>query len=381
MSFNKSEIKERRIHTTDSDFSTPVNFPRAIALTSSGNKAYVSLAGTNAIMGINLSNPENPRLLGFWAVGDNPRGIVISHDNKVAYVMNYLSRDISIIDLADTVSYPEIARITTTSETLEADLLQGKIIFNNANDPRISRLGWMSCASCHLDGGVDGTSWITPEGLRQTMPLWNLAGTEPLHISATRDEVQDFEGDIETLMNGVGFASGPANRLLGEPNAHTASDLDALATFVLTGIRVPHAPKVNEKLLDKGRKTFAKVGCISCHSGESWTISHLPAEVGTLAPDGKEEVTETLHDVGTYNPTTDVLGENGFDIPTLLGLHATAPYLHDGSAKTLADVLDNSEHITQELNQKEREDLVVFLQSIDDQTQFFCNCPDEPQSD
>ncbi len=367
----QQELKARRIHTNDSDFSTPVNFPRAIALTSYGKKAYVALAGTNAIMGINLSDPEKPKLLGFWAVGDNPRGIVLSPDNKIAYVMNYLSRDVSVLDLTDTVRYPEKARITTTPETLEADILRGKIIFNNANDPRISRLGWMSCASCHIDGGVDGASWMTPEGLRQTMPLWNLAGTEPLHISATRDELQDFEGDIEALMNGVGFASGPANRLLGKPNAHTSTDLDALAAFVLNGIRVPQALKVNEEQLAEGREVFVKAGCASCHSGKNWTISHLPASAGMLAPNGEEEVIEILHDVGTHNPETDILGKNGFDVPTLLGLHATAPYLHDGSAKTLTKVLENLEHVSQKLTQEEYEDLVAFLKSIDNETVFF----------
>ena len=368
---SSKELLEQRIHLTDSDFSTPVNFPRAIAITSDGIKAYVVLAGTNAVMGIDLSQPEKPKLIGFWAVGDNPRGIALAKDGTRAYVMNYLSRDVSVLDLTDTVRRPEIARISVAPETLEPEILRGKTIFNNANDPRISRLGWMSCASCHLDGGVDGTTWVTSEGSRQTMPLWNLAGTEPLHISATRDEVQDFEHDIETLMNGVGFASGPAHKLLGEPNSGSSSDLDALAAFVLQGTRVPQAPKGDEGALERGREVFLKAGCNSCHGGENWTISRLPDEAGNLSPNNEEEVLAVLHDVGTYNPATDVFGKNGFDVPTLLGLHATAPYLHDGSARALALVLDNLEHIPQKLTKKEHEDLVVFLQGIDAKTEFF----------
>ncbi len=364
------ELLEKRIHVTDSDFSTPVNFPRAIAVTPNGNKAYVVLAGTNAVMGIDLNNPENPRLLGFWAVGDNPRGIALSPDSKRAYVMNYLSRDVSVLDLTDTVRYPEVARISTTPETLDPEILRGKIIFNNANDPRISRLGWMSCASCHVDGRVDGTSWMTPEGLRQTMPLWKLADTEPLHISATRDEVQDFEDDIETLMNGVGFAAGPAYELLGEPNGGISTDLDALAAFVLNGIRVPYAPKGDSEKLEQGRLLFKQVGCSSCHNGKNWTNSHLPAEVGKLAPNGEVEVETILHDVGTYNSSSDILGEKGFDVPTLLGLYASAPYLHDGSAKKLAEVLQNSKHTQKELNQAEIERLTYFLKYIDINTEI-----------
>ena len=48
-----------------------------------------------------------------------------------------------------------------------------------------------------------------------------------------------------------------------------------------------------------------------------------------------------LHDVGTLRTTSGSrLGETlvGVDTPTLRGLWATAPYLHDGTAETLEDV-------------------------------------------
>ena len=48
------------------------------------------------------------------------------------------------------------------------------------------------------------------------------------------------------------------------------------------------------------------------------------------------------HDVGTLKPSSGGrLGGplDGIDTPTLRGLWATAPYLHDGSAATLRDVL------------------------------------------
>ena len=366
-----AELTERRINTNEPTFSTPVNFPRAIAVTRDESKAYVVLAGTNAVMGVDISVPDRPRLLGFWAVGKNPRGIVLSPDETRAFVMNYLSRDVSVLDLTDTIRYPELARIATTPETLEAEMLQGKILFNHAADPRLSRLGWVSCASCHLDGGADGTTWSTPEGLRQTMPLWNLEGTAPFHISATRDEIQDFEHDIRKLMGGVGLASGPPPRMLGEPASGRSPELDALAEFVLRGIRVPRAAPGDAEAIAAGRELFSTAGCTECHSGPAWTTSHLPGEVGTLAPSGELEVEAVLHDVGTYNPETDILGMNGFDVPTLLGLHAKAPYLHDGSAQALHDVLRNERHVGMQLTSGEMDELVAFLLSIDDRTATF----------
>jgi YVTN family beta-propeller protein len=133
----EKELTERRIHLNESSFSTPVNFPRAIALSPDGKTAYVVLAGSDAVMGIDVSVPEKAKLLGFWQTGKNPRGIVLNEDGSRAYVMNYLSRNVSVLDLTDISKRPVIATIPVTAETLEPDLLRGKILFNNANDPRV----------------------------------------------------------------------------------------------------------------------------------------------------------------------------------------------------------------------------------------------------
>ena len=368
---NSESSNSRQLHINDADFSTPVNFPRAVAVAPDGKSAYLVLTGTNAVMGVDLSISENPKLLGFWPVGDNPRGIVLSPDASTAYVMNYLSRDISVLDLSDQLRRPELVRIPTTVETLKPEVLRGKLLFNNANDPRLSRLGWLSCASCHPDGGSDGTTWVTPEGRRQTIPLWALEGTAPFHASATRDELQDFEDDIETLMNGVGLAPGPVGQLLGEPNGGTSKDLDALAAFILQGIRAPRAAKPDAALLQQGREIFEKASCATCHGGPNWTVSRLPGDVGTLAPDGESEVEAVLRDVGTYSPKTDVFGSEGFDVPGLLGLSATAPYLHDGSAKHLEDILRNPQHVITALTSAEMAKLIAFLMSVDNETTPF----------
>ena len=350
------------LHLNDSDFSTPVNFPRAVAI--DGNRAYVVLAGTDAVMGIDLAKQE---LVGFWAVGKNPRGIVLDPDRTRAYVMNYLSRDVSVVDLTEPIRRSELARISVVGETLPAKLLRGKILFNNANDPRISHLGWISCGTCHLDGGVDGITWITPDGPRQTQPLWSLDGTAPFHASATRDEVQDFEADIEGLMDGIGLSPRQAPAELGTPSGERSADLDALAEFVLRGVRVPRAKAT---ATDGGRARFAGAGCPSCHGGPHFTVSGLPGSPGTLAPNGEVEVMASLRDVGTLDPA-DVLGANGFDVPTLLGLSATAPYLHDGSAATLEEVLRNPAHTGIPLDAEQISELAAFLRTIDDTTEPF----------
>jgi cytochrome c peroxidase len=99
---------------------------------------------------------------------------------------------------------------------------------------------------------------------------------------------------------------------------------------------------------------FAQVGCDHCHTGTALTDSGSDNPeldlsgpiVSTPTPGGV-----LLHDVGTCASSaegSDVEHEDSqgdarqaclFDTPQLRGLADSAPYLHDGSAATLADVL------------------------------------------
>lgn len=364
------DAAEVRLHLNDPTFSTPVNGPRAVAFSSDGANAYVVLAGSDQLMGIDVRDPDAPRLLGFWPTGPNPRGVALSLDGRSAFVSNHLGRDVSVIDLSDPTNRRGGLRVRVVDETLSPAAWLGARLFHHAADPRMSTLGWVSCASCHPGGGSDGVTWSTPEGPRQTRPLWALSLTgPPFHASATRDEAQDFNEDVERLMRGTGLLPGGTNALLGEPNAGRSEPLDALATFVLDGFRVPTAPPAGAAAA-RGRAVFAGAGCADCHGGPGWTRNALPGPPGTLAPHGELVVRGVLFDVGTFRPESGPLGAEGFKVPTLLGLHASAPYLHDGSAADLRAVLAEPRHAGV-LDEADVEDLVAFLLSIDAATPPF----------
>ena len=58
-------------------------------------------------------------------------------------------------------------------------VLAGKQLFYDARDTRLAREGYMSCASCHNDGGSDGRVWDLTgmgEGLRNTVSLRGKGG-------------------------------------------------------------------------------------------------------------------------------------------------------------------------------------------------------------
>ena len=83
-------------------------------------------------------------------------------------------------------------------------MLHGKRLFYDARDPRLARDGYMSCATCHHDGGHDGRTWDLT-GMRRRPAQHDRAARPrreaqgPLHWSGNFDELQDFEGQIRTL--------------------------------------------------------------------------------------------------------------------------------------------------------------------------------------
>ena len=149
-------------------------------------------------------------------VGRAPQGLALSADGRTLYVNNFMDRTVSVFDLTSlvvdgNVDVPLRATLVSVgTEKLSATVLKGKQLFYDAKDLRLARDGYVSCASCHNDGGQDGRVWDLTgfgEGLRNTSNLRGRAATGQgfLHWSNNFDEVQDFEGQIRTLAGGTGL--------------------------------------------------------------------------------------------------------------------------------------------------------------------------------
>ena len=280
-------------------------------------------------------------------VGTSPDGLWVTDSHL--WVSVGLSRELVRYDL-DNIAVPledlRVDLLPPEGELLDPQVHLGKQIFQRSVDPRMSSGGYLSCASCHLDGGDDGRTWDFTdrgEGLRNTPSLRGRGGEGPLHWTANFDEIQDFEGDIRTFQAGRGFLSESdwlaTDLTLGVSKAGLSEDLDALAAYV-ESLTVPdRSPYRTEAgaMTDEavqGQALFEDptVGCSTCHWGAQLSDS------GWTEPG-----TPLLHDVGTL---TDLSGMRlsgpleGLDTPPLIGLHGTAPYLHDGSAESLTAVLE-----------------------------------------
>jgi YVTN family beta-propeller protein len=279
----------------------PVGLPSAAAFSPDGRLLYVVNAASDDLSVVDL---EAGIGVGHVKVGSNPRGIVVSADGLTAWVHNALSDDVSVVDLA---TLEETVRITVTDNPLPEDVLAGKVLFHSSARPEIARDGWISCASCHLDGGHDGRTWVLADGPRNTTPIRGLGSTFPFHWSGDRVDVFDFQATVREVQFGTGLSE--------EENAH-------LAAFLAHG-EVPASPYPVDAATKRGEQVFAESGCATCHAGGAFT-------------DG------LTHDVGTGGAVGEQRGPE-FDTPTLLGLYDTAPYLHDGRAPTLRSVFAGGE--------------------------------------
>ncbi len=304
-------------------------------------------------------------------VGRAPQGLVVSPDGKRLYVSNFMDRTIDILDLTDLVNAGQwnVTKISTVAsvvtEKLEPTVLLGKQLFYDARDTRLARDRYMSCASCHNDGGYDGRVWDLTgmgEGLRNTISLQGTAAAHgPLHWSQNFDEVQDFEGQIRALAGGTGLMSnsaflvGTRSEPLGDPKAGVSSDLDALAAYVASLDEFPVTPyrDTDGSLTvagEAGRAVFMRENCAGCHADTSFTDS----------------AAGNLRDIGTMKAASGMrLGGqlDGIDTPTLRAVWHTPPYLHDGSAGTLAEAV--AAHAGVALDASDMSELVEYLKQID----------------
>jgi len=350
----------------------------ATAMSPLGDYAFTALQGSNAI---DVRDAYTGELVaGVEDVGRAPQGLVLSPDGQRLYVHSFLSRSILVYDVSGvtgstTFALQLLADVATVqTEQLPPEVLLGKQIFYDATDPRMNEDGYISCASCHLDGDHDGRIWDFTdrgEGLRNTTSLLGRSGTGHgnVHWTGNFDEIQDFEHDIRSNFGGLGFLTeaqwqtGTVSHPLGQPKAGLSVELDALAAYVRSlgdfGISPHRAPDGSlSAAATRGKALFDSIGCASCHSGPAFTDSAFGA----------------LHDVGTLGSGSGQASGGaltGIDTPTLRGLWASAPYLHDGSAATLLDVITTSNPTglhgpTNSLTGSEQQDLVAYLLSIDD---------------
>jgi YVTN family beta-propeller protein len=263
-----------------------------------------------------------------------PRALTII--GRKVYVANYFSDTLNIVDLNAPQSRIESVSLGAKQEM---DMVRkGEFYFHDAT---ICFQGWQSCSSCHPGNArADGFDWdLLNDGYgnpKNTKSLLLAHKTPPVMSLGVR-------GTAETAVRaGIKFI------LFTNQPEEVATSIDE---YLKSLKPVPSPYLVDGKLskaAERGRKLFWQAGCADCHPSDLFTDLQK-YDVGTRA---------------SYDRPTDE-----FYTPTLIEVWRTAPYLHDGSAATIRDVVTthnpHDQHgETSNLSSQEIDDLCAYILSL-----------------
>lgn len=287
-----------------------------------------------------------PPLVAHHPTGRGPRGIALSSDGRTAWIDLALDHAITRLTLpAEATAEPIEATRTRPTGAIPYTpaALRGRRIFHDATDTHLTPSGVVACATCHPQGGEDGLAWFLhhdtiPRKLRRTPPAHGArAALAPYHWDGEFDDIATLtRATIRALMDG--------DALLIDAAA-VAEWLDLLPP-------PPGRPAfdpADAALIARGEALFITAGCADCHPPPLYADARRHAVLPPAAdPDARLDAADT---------------------PSLRGVRARPPYLHDGRAATLRDVLtthnpDDRHGITRSLSPADLDALVRALEAL-----------------
>jgi YVTN family beta-propeller protein len=265
--------------------------------------------------------------------GNGPRGLVVVGSKACA--AEYFSDTVGVVDVAPEAR-PECKAVELGPKKELTAIRRGE---RNFNDADFCFQKWLSCASCHPDGRADSLNWdLLNDGMgnpKSAKSMLYAHVTPPAMIKGIRP---DAETAVRAGMKFTLFSIRPESE---------SKDMD---DYLKSLEPVPSPNLVNGKLseaAERGKAVYEKAACNRCHTGDYLT------------------------DKRKYNIGTGIGMENGteFDTPTLKEVWRTAPYLYDGRARTIKEVLtkynkDDQHGLTSKLSEQELNDLAEYVLSL-----------------
>ena len=267
--------------------------------------------------------------------GNGPRALAIV--GRHAYAAMYFSGTLDKIDL-DSKARKPVTSLSLGAEPPMTPARKGEMYFHDAV---YCFQHWQSCSSCHPDARVDALNWdLLNDGMgnpKNAKSMLLAHQTPPAMSTGIRD------GAEEGVRAGVKFIL-----FTVQPESHA----EAIDAYLKQLTPMPSPRLVDGALspaAQRGKDLFFRddVGCATCHPAPLYTDLRT-------------------YDVGTRGPLDR---RDDFDTPALVEGWRTAPYLHDGRAVTLVDILtkDNAgdKHgVTSHLSKQEIQDLAAFALSL-----------------
>ena len=306
------------------------------------------------------------------------------------------------VQITTPLGLPPVVSPADNPPTAETIALGRKLYY----DPILSVDNTVSCASCHhpdhgfSDGLQVSTGVNGKTGTRNSPTVFNSAyfATQFWDGRASSLEAQ-AEGPVQNPVEMAHTLRGVEQRLMADPEYRAlfkqafGSDVityqmveKAIATFERTVISgnspfdryyYGHDSKAMNESAIRGFKVFSsadKGNCSACHVISQDYALFTDNKFHNIGV-GVEDQQPT--DLGRFQVTKTDPDRGAFKTPSLRNVALTAPYFHDGSLKTLKDVVDyyigagNSNpymdkqiHVLDFLSGQERADLVAFLEAL-----------------
>jgi cytochrome c peroxidase len=261
------------------------------------------------------------------------------------------------VDPAELGRVLRAAAATSTSRPRAALVAEGRRLFRSTS---LAKSG-EACGSCHIDGGGTNAELGTIvhplrqgdiKGPRDVPSLWGVGATPPYGWAGLEPSLAQFAvGTIETHFKGGDTQS----------TAKTAEQVAALVAYLRS--LEPPVSAFDEGTLSpaarRGEDLFqGKGACIDCHSGPLLTDNALH---NTLVP----EVDPSDDDPG-FARAGALAG--AFNTPQLRDVRNTGPYMHNGTLKSLREVVEFYDQASSvaplRLTDGEIDDLVAYLESL-----------------
>lgn len=274
-------------------------------------------------------------------------------------------------------------------------------------DPALSTDRTVACANCHnpalgfSDGQPNSAGVGGKRGNRNSPTVWNSAYSTVQFWDGRSPSLEDQAGGPVQNPIEMAFTHAGVEQRLAEDSSYRAEFEAAFGPGPITFQKARMAIASFERTVITGNSPFDKYmyrqdkkalnsaavrglevfrnpkkgNCAVCHSIEATHALFTDNKFHNIGVgvNAKGELT----DLGRYEVTKNEADKGAFKTPTLRNITQTAPYMHDGSLKTLKEVVDfyvgggnSNPHLDKEiktlnhLTSAERADLLTFMQSL-----------------
>ena len=345
--------------------------PADVAVTPDGRLALVTSSGTDRVAVIEIpkllsilqaASEEERRnvlpnhlgkptefIIAHIPVKNSPRGVLITPDGKTAFVANALDDSLTVIDLN---TLQAVAGIDLGGSKTITEVRHGERIFHSADDTFNRQF---SCHSCHPDGHVDGLTYdIQPDGIGSSpvdnRTLRGILDTAPFKWEGTNPSLQRQCGPRLAVF-------------FSRIQPFTPEQLSALDNYICTiprppnryrplGAELTEAQRRGKKMFERATTNDGRIiqkgnRCVTCHFPPLYTD-------------------RLRHNIGTkfrFDEATE------FDTPHLNNIYDSAPYLHNGIARTLEEIWTrynpNDRHgVTNDMTKDQLNDLIEYIKTL-----------------